>query len=154
MSKNNSYNDGWQDGYWSSRDDAYRRGYEEGKQDERSRIKRAIDGDLPADEPSTLWSMVGSSIILVIFGWCFVGLLLLLFWIGGESDSWWFPWIWRTAFWGGISLVVVMSIAGVIMTIIEHQKTKNPPAKPTDNPNIPLYRKYPPADVIKKQKKR
>ncbi len=154
MSKNSSYDDGWQDGYWFGSGDAYSRGYEEGKQDERSRIRGAIDGVLPTSNPSTLWSMVGSSIILVIFGWCFIGLLLLLFWIGGESDSWWFPWIWRTVFWGGIGFVVVMSIVGVIMTIIEHQEAKNPLAKPIDNPNIPLYRKYPPADVIKKQKKR
>lgn len=154
MSKSNSYDNGWQDGYWFGSGNAYSRGYEEGKQDERKRIRGAIDGGLPTSEPSTLWSMIGGSIILVIFGWCFVGLLLLLFWIGGEVSSWWFPWIWRIAFWCGIGFVAVMSIAGVIMAIIECQETRSPLVEPEDNPNIPFYKKYPPADVIKKQKKR
>lgn len=154
MSKNNNYNDGWQDGYWFGSGSAYDRGFEEGKQAERNRIKRAIDGDSSENEPSTLGSMVGGSIILTLLGWCFVGLIMLLFWIGGESGSWWFPWIWRIAFWGGIGFIVVMSIAGVIMAIIEYKEVKNHPEKPADDPNMPWYKKYPPADVIKKQKKK
>lgn len=154
MSKNNSYNDGWQDGYWFGSGDAYSRGYEEGRQAERSRIKRAIDGDLPVSKPPTLWSMVGGSIILAIFGWCFAGLLLLLFWIGGESDSWWFPWIWRIAFWGGIGFIVMTSIAGIVMAIIEQREDKNSPAKPISDPNAPICKQYPPTNVIKEQKKK
>lgn len=109
-------------------------GYEDGKRAERERIKRAIDGGSPASEPSTLWSMVGGSIGLTIFGWCFVGLILLLLWIGGKSGSWWFPWIWKIAFWGGIGFIVVMSIAGVIMAIAEHRKSKCTPEKSADIP--------------------
>lgn len=147
MSNNNNYNDGWQDGYWFGSGDAYNRGYEEGKQAERDRIKRAIDGgSLSAGESSTLGSMIGGSIILTIFGWCFVGLILLLFWIGGSSGEWWFPWIWRTAFWGGVGFVVLMSFAGIVIAITEK---KNPSEKPADDPNMPWYKKYPPADVIK-----
>ena len=150
MSNNNNYNDGWQDGYWFGSGDAYNRGYEEGKQAERDRIKRAIDGgSLSAGESSTLGSMIGGSIILTIFGWCFVGLILLLFWIGGSSGEWWFPWIWRIAFWGGVGFVAVMSVAGIIMKVIEHLKPDNTLEKPADDPNIPWYKKYPPADVIK-----
>lgn len=152
MSKNNNYNNGWRDGYWFGSGSAYDRGYEEGKQAERSRIKRAIDGDSSANETSTLGSMVGGAIILTLLGWCFVGLIIFLFWIGGESGSWWFPWIWRIAFWGGVGFIVVMSIAGVIMTIVEHKEIKSP-EKSTDDTNMPWYKKYPPADVIKRQKK-
>lgn len=154
MSKNNNYNNGWQDGYWFGSGDAYSRGYEEGKQDERKRIRGAIDGGLPASEPSTLWSMIGGSIILVIFGWCFVGLILLLFWIGGESGSWWFPWIWRIAFWGGVGFIVAMSIISIVTAIIEYREAKKPSETLVDDPNIPLYKKYPPADATKTQKKR
>lgn len=155
MSNNNNYNDGWQDGYWFGSGDAYNRGYEEGKQAERDRIKRAIDGgSLSAGESSTLGSMIGGSIILTIFGWCFVGLILLLFWIGGSSGEWWFPWIWRIAFWGGVGFVVLMSFAGIVIAITEK---KNPSEKPTDIPKSLRIqtnseenwkKKYPPADVI------
>lgn len=104
------------------------------------------------NETSTLGSMVSGSIILTILGWCFVGLIMFLFWIGGESGSWWFPWIWRIAFWIGIGFIVVMSITGMIMAIIEHKETKSP-EKPTGDPNMPWYKKYPPADVIENQNK-
>ncbi len=150
MSKNNNYSDGWQDGYWFGSGSAYDRGYEEGKQAERSRIKRAIDGDSSASEASTLGSMVGGSVILILLGWCFIGLIMFLFWVGGESGSWWFPWIWRIAFWCGIGFIVVMSIAGVIMAIIEHKEIKSP-EKSIGDPNAPWYKKYPPADVVKKE---
>lgn len=135
MSKNN-YNDGWQDGYWSGSSSAYDRGYEEGVQAERNRIKNAVSSNSPTDESSTLSSMIGGSIALALFGWCFVGLILLLFWIGGSSEEWWFPWIWRIAFWGGIGFIVVISIAGVIMAIAEYREDKNPPEKPANSPNI------------------
>ncbi len=154
MTKNNEYNNGWQDGYWFGSGSAYDRGYEEGAQAERSRIKRAIDGDLPAKEPSTSASMVGGSVGLVLISWCFVGVIIFLFWIGGSSSSWWFPWIWRIAFWVGIGFVVVMSIAGIVMALIEQREAKNPLAQPADDPNAPIYKKYPPADVIQEQKKR
>lgn len=153
MSSDDRYNDGWQDGYWFGSGSAYDRGYEEGKQAERNRTKRAVDGgsSLSVSEASTLGSMVGGSIILTLLGWCFVGLIMFLFWIGGESSSWWFPWIWRITFWGGIGFIVVMSIAGMIMTIVEHKEIKSP-EKSTNDPNMPWYKKYPPADIIKKQK--
>ncbi len=133
MSNHKSYNDGWQDGYWSA-DSKYMWGYEDGRRDERERIKRAIDGSSPESETSTLGAMVGGSIILTICGWCFVGLILFLFWIGGESESWWFPWIWRIAFWGGIGFIVLMSIAGIVMAIVEECETKKPSEKPADIP--------------------
>ncbi len=126
MSKINSYNDGWQDGYWFGSGDAYSRGYEEGAQAERDRIKRAVNGsDSSASETSTLGVMVGGSIILTILGWCWVGMIILLFWFVGWGGSWWFPWIWRIAFWLSIGFIVLMSIAGVVMEIIEHYETKN-----------------------------
>lgn len=128
-------------------------GYEDGKKAERERIKRVVDGGSPESETSTLGAMVGGSIILTICGWCFVGAILFLFWIGGESESWWFPWIWRIAFWGGVGFVIAMSIAGVVMTIVEEREAKNPPEKPADDPNMTFYKKYPPADVVKKREK-
>lgn len=109
-------------------------GYEDGKRTERERIKRAIDGSSPASEASTLGAMVGGAMGLTILGWCFVGLILFLFWIGGKSGTWWFPWIWKIAFWGGIGFIVLMSIAGIVMAIIEEREAKNPPEKPADIP--------------------
>lgn len=120
MSNSNDYNDG----YWFGKDSWYRDGYEDGVQAERNRIKRELDGAAPADESSALWSMVGGSIVLTLLGWCFVGLIIFLFWIGGSSGSWWFPWIWRIAFWGGIGFIILMSIAGVVMTIVEYREAK------------------------------
>jgi len=113
-----------------------------------------MDGNYSTSEPSTLWSMVGSSIILVIVGWCLVGLILFLFWVGGQSGSWWFPWIWRIAFWGGVGFIIVMSVAEIVLAIIEHCEAKNPPEEPADDPNLPWYKKYPPADVVKNQKRK
>lgn len=138
-------------------------GYEDGKRAERERIKRAIDGSSPESEASTLGAMVGGSIILTICGWCFVGLILFLFWIGGKSGTWWFPWIWRIAFWGGIGFVVVMSIAGIVMAIVKECEVKKPSEKPADIPkslriqtNVEenWKKKYPPADVIKTQEEK
>ncbi len=140
MSNNKDYNDGWQDGYWFGGDDAYNRGYEEGKQVERNRIKRTIDGDVDLDEPSTLWSAVGGSVVLTIFGWCFVGLILFLLWVGGSSGEWWFPWIWRIAFWVGVGFIVIMSVGGAIMAIMEEYEVKHLHEKPTNKPNSPLNR--------------
>ena len=149
MSNSNDYNKGYQDGYWFGNDDAYRRGYEEGKQSERDRIKRALDGNSSTNESSALWSMFGGSIILTIFGWCFVGLLLFLFWIGGSSGSWWFPWIWRIAFWGGVGFIIIMTVAGIVMTIVEEYGAKNPPKDSTDAPKMPWHAEYPPKDKFK-----
>lgn len=153
MSNNNNYNDGWQDGYWFGSGDAYNRGYGEGKQAERNRIKRAIDGSSSTSESFTLGSTIGGSIILTLLGWCFVGLILFLFWIGGSSGEWWFPWTWRLAFWLGIGFMVLMSIAGIVMAIAEHQEDEHPIERPTGDPNAPWYKKYPSADITKKQKK-
>lgn len=153
MSKDNNYNDGWQDGYWFGSGTAYDRGYEEGAQAERNRIKHAVDGNSYDKESSTLMAMIGGSIGLTLFGWCWVGVILLLLWVSGYSGSWWFSWIWRVAFWGGIGFVAVMSVAGIIMKVIEHLKPDNTLEKPTDNSNEPWYKKYPPADVIRGRKK-
>lgn len=149
MSNSDDYNNG----YWFGKDSGYREGYEEGVQAERNRIKRAMDGSIsPVSEASTLGSMVGGSIALTIFGWCFVGLIQLLGWIGGSSGKWWFPWIWRIAFWGGIGFIVVMSIAGIVMTMFEHREAKNPPQKPSNNLRTPWQAEYPPKEVYKAQK--
>ena len=137
MSNSNDYNDG----YWFGKDSGYREGYEEGVRAERERIKRAVDGGgSSASEPSTLGLMVGGSIGLVLFGWCFVGLIQLLGWIGGNSGKWWFPWIWRIAFWVGVGFIVIMSVGGAIMAIMEEYEVKHPHEKPTNKPNSPLNR--------------
>lgn len=156
MSNKEDYEDGYRNGYWFGHDDAYQRGYEEGQQAEHDRIKRAIDSDSSENESSTLGSMIGTSITLTILGWCFAGLLSLLCWIGGDSDSWWFPWIWRIAFWGGIGFIVLMSIVGVAGTIMEQHEAKNPPEQPASDPKLPgiqtddqdlWKKKYPIGDI-------
>lgn len=154
MSNSEDYNKGYQAGYWFGNDDAYRQGYEEGRQAEHNRIKRTIDGNSPTNESSPLWSMISCSVILTLCGWCAIGLILFLFWIGGCSGSWWFPWIWRITFWCGIGFIVLMSIAGVVATIDEEHETKNPPEQPTGDPDEPWYKQYPPADVLEAQKKK
>lgn len=137
MSKNNDH----EDGYWAGRNgflrnsnsSEYMQGYWKGRQeydfwnDKNLYLSlRHNDGeyvketyDPLTNDTSVFLGMVGGSVVLVILGWCFVGLPLLLFWVGGESNSWWFPWVWRIAFWGGAGSVVVMSIACVILAIIE-----------------------------------
>lgn len=132
MSNSSDYSNG----YWFGKDSGYREGYEEGVQAERSRIRNAVSDSPSTTEPSTLSSMIGGSIALTLFGWCFVGLILFLFWIGGSSGEWWFPWIWRITFWSGIGFIVIMSIAGVVMAIAEYRESKNPPEKPANSPNI------------------
>lgn len=138
MSNSNDYNDG----YWFGKDSGYREGYEEGVQAERNRAKRAIeDGNSSSvSESSVLGSMIGGPIILTIFGWCWVGLIMFLFWIGGCSGEWWFPWIWRIAFWAGVGFIVIMSIGEAIMATMEEYEAKHPPEKPTNKPNSPLNR--------------
>ena len=71
------------------------------------------------DNSSILRVMVGGSIALTLLGWIFVGLILLLLWIDGESGSFFFQLIFRVSFWGGIGFIVLMSIAGIIMAIAE-----------------------------------
>lgn len=96
--------------------------------------------------------MVFGSISLAILGWCFAGLILLLLWVGGLSGEFLFSLVFQISLWGGLGFIVIMSIAGVIMTVIEKFELKNPPEKPADDPNLPWYRKYPPADVVKPPK--
>ncbi len=138
MSNSNDYNNG----YWFGKDSGYHEGYEEGVQAERNRIKRAVEGSnsFPASESSTLGSMIGGSIILTLLGWSFVGFILLLLWIGGSSGEWWFPWIWRIAFWLGIGFIVLMSIGGIVMTAMEEYEEKYTPEKPEGEPKIPQSR--------------
>lgn len=78
-----------------------------------------------AANSSTLASMVGSSIALVLLGWGFAGLILILLWLGGSSESFLFQLIFQVSFWGGIGFIVIMSIAGVIMAITEHPHGKS-----------------------------
>ncbi len=132
----------------SSSDRGYRQGYSRGKQeydfwndkelypslryeDEAKRDNQQYDP--LAYQTSTLATMIGGSIGLTLVGWSFVGLLLFLFWIGGESGSWWFPWIWRIAFWGGIGFIIVISVIGIIMAVIE--KFSNSTQDPKDDQN-------------------
>lgn len=154
MSKNDDYEDGYQAGrngfLRGSSNSEYVQGYWEGKQeydywnDKNLYPSLRYDGekhtegayDPLADDTSTFLGMVGGSIALVIVGWCLVGLILFLFWVGGQSGSWWFPWIWRIAFWGGVGFIVMMSIAGIAATAIEYHEAKNPPAEPADDPNL------------------
>lgn len=144
--------DDYNNGYWFGKDSGYREGYEEGVQAERDRIKRAVDGSSSlTSESSALGSMVGGSIILTILGWGFVGSIIFLLWIGGSSGEWWFPWIWRIAFWAGVGFIVIMSIGGVIMTIIEEYEAKHPPEKPTNSLNSLLSRTKSQDDLWKKK---
>lgn len=147
MSNSNDYDNG----YWFGKDSGYREGYEEGVQAERNRIKRAVDGssNLSTSESSVLGSMIGGSIILTILGWCWIGLIIFLLWIGGQSESWWFPWIWRIAFWGGIGFIVIMSILGIIIAITECCVDKNDSEKSTDIPKPPQHDEYPPKEKFK-----
>lgn len=152
MSKNNNYEAGYRDGrnnsMQSSSDRGYRQGYSRGKQeydfwndkelypslryeDETKRDNQQYDP--LAYQTSTPATMIGGSIGLTLVGWSFVGLLLFLFWIGGESGSWWFPWIWRIAFWGGIGFIIMISVIGIIMAVIE--KFSNSKQDPKDNQN-------------------
>lgn len=73
----------------------------------------------PTNESSTLGTAIGGSIVLTLLGWFFAGLLLLLLWLVGLSGTFLFQLVFRIAFWGGIVFVVIMSILGVIASIVE-----------------------------------
>lgn len=137
MSKNNDHEDGYRAGrngfLKNSSNPEYVRGYWKGRQEYEFWNDKSLYPDLChnseravnkpynplADDTSTFLGMVGGSITLAILGWCFVGVILFLLWVGGKSSSWWFPWVWRIAFWGGIGFIAVMSVAGAILAIIE-----------------------------------
>lgn len=127
-------------------------GYEDGKRAERERIKRAIDGNPPAGDTSLLGS-IGICLVLVFLWWCITKALT---WMMGSSENFLTQLAYQILFWGGWICVGFLAIVIIIMEIteaVERQKAKNHPQKPADDPNLPFYKKYPPADVIKEQKK-
>lgn len=85
------------------------------------------------------------SIFVAIFAW------LLVFAPFAPFFTWEY-WIVQVVFWGGL-VVIGLVFAMWIVSIIEEEKGKKTPPEPAEDPNLPIYKKYPPADVIKKQKK-
>lgn len=140
MAKSDDYQAGYRDGrnnfLRNSGDRNYRQGYAVGKQEYDFWNDKDLYPSLRGDEPEqfqqqsnplssdlpTLGTMIGGSIALAILWWAFAGLILLLLWIGGQSDSFWFHLLFQISLWGSIGFIVIMTIIGIITTIAEKYK--------------------------------
>ncbi len=140
MSKAEDYDAGYGDGRnnaaRASGDLDYERGYFRGKQEydfwndkDLYPSLRDQDGEFvpqssssPSLEPATLPSIIFGSIGLTLLWWAFAGLLLLILWISGSSDSFFFRAVFHFALWSGIGFVVLMTIGGVVEVILRQIK--------------------------------
>lgn len=87
------------------------------------------------------------SIFLVVFIWLLILAPFALFFT-------WSDWIVQVVFWVGAMAIILVFIAWFYRIIKEDRDKKNPPSKPENDPNLPWYKKYPPADVVAPQKKK
>lgn len=65
----------------------------------------------------------------------------------------WKNWITQVIFWVGLVIVALLFIMWVYDAVEELKTKKDPPEKLEDDLDLPWYKKYPPADVIKEKKK-
>lgn len=137
MSKNDDYEAGYQAGRNNFMKDSgsseYEQGYAHGRQEydywNDKNLYPRLRNDTEysehhssSSEPSTLASMIFGSIALSLLWWCLAGLILLLLWIGGSSDGFIFQFVYQVSLWGSIGFIIIMSLAGIVMAIIEQSK--------------------------------
>lgn len=161
MAKNDDYNAGRQDGrngfVRSSSNRDYFNGYNAGKQkydywndkDLYPSLRREEDGGFSRSHGSAEVGdgrVGGGSVFLAVFVWILIFAPFALF-------STWENWIVQVVFWGGVVVVMLVFVAWFYGVIKEKRERKNPPEMSVDDPNLPWYKKYPPADVIPDRKK-
>ena len=89
----------------------------------------------------------GGSVLLAVFVWLLIFAPPALFLT-------WENWIVQVVFWGGMAVVMLVFVVWLYGMIEEERRSKQPPEEPADDPNLPWYKKYPPADVIRDRKKK
>ncbi len=162
MTKNDNYNAGRQDGrngfVRSSSNRDYSNGYNAGKQEYDYWNDKNLYPSLRHEEDDGFSRPKGSadvgdgrvsggSVFLTVFVWLLIFAPFALF-------STWENWLVQVVFWGGVVVVMLVFTAWFYEVIKEERESKNPPEVPVDDPNLPWYKKYPPADVIRDREKK
>lgn len=89
----------------------------------------------------------GGSVLVVFFVWLMIFAPFALFLT-------WENWLVQVIFWSGVAVVVLVFVMWLREAIKEEYKSKNPPEKLANDPNLPWYKKYPPADIVEMKKKK
>lgn len=163
MSKQDDYKAGQQDGRKgfarSSTNREYFHGYNTGKQeydywnDKDLYPSLRHEGDEGFSQSQTARAgadggrVGGGSVLVAIFVW-------LMIFAPFAVLSTWENWLAQLVFWGGLAVVMLVFAMWLYGSIEEERRSKNPPEEPMDDPNLPWYKKYPPADVIPDNKKK
>ncbi len=113
------------------------------KHEEDNIISQSQNSDTNLDDTR----LSGGTVFLVTFVWLLIFAPFALF-------STWENWLVQVVFWGGVVVVMLVFTAWFYEVIKEERESKNPPEVPVDDPNLPWYKKYPPADVIRDREKK
>lgn len=89
----------------------------------------------------------GGSVLLAVLVWLVIFTPFALF-------STWENWLVQVIFWSGVAVVVLVFVMWLYGVIEAERQSKVSPEEPTNDPNLPWYKKYPPADVIETQRKK
>ncbi len=160
MTKHNDYQSGQQDGrngfMGRSSNSDYLKGYYTGKQEYDYWNDTNLYPSLRRDNNSSQLQQASRQEdakigIGSVFGALFVWILLLA---PLSLFLTWDNWLYKMVFWGGVGIIVLLLLAWISNAIkAEYQRKDNQFNKQSgDDPNLPWYKKYPPADVIKKHK--
>lgn len=84
------------------------------------------------------------SVFVVVFIWMVIFAPVALFLT-------WESWVTKVVFWGGLVIIGITFIAWLCSAIESEKAKKYLPKKSVEDPNAPWYKKYPPADVVKKE---
>lgn len=160
MTKHNDYQSGQQDGrngfIGRSSNSDYLKGYYNGKQEYEYWNDTNLYPSLRYDSNSSQLSQASrqedvkigiGSVFRTLFAWILLLAPLSLFLT-------WDNWFYETVFWGGIGIIVLLFLVWISNIVkVECQRKDNQSSRQSENdPNLPWYKKYPPADVIKKGK--
>lgn len=89
----------------------------------------------------------GGSVLLAVLVWLVIFTPFALF---STLENW----LVQVIFWSGVAVVVLVFVVWLYGVIEAERQSKVSPEEPTNDPNLPWYKKYPPADVIETQRKK
>lgn len=163
MAKNNDYKAGQQDGRHgfarNSINREYFHGYNAGKQeydywndkDLYPSLRHEGDDGFSRSQTASAGAdggrVSGGSVLVAVFVW-------LMIFAPFAVLSTWENWLVQLVFWGGLAVVMLVFVMRLCGAIEEERRSKTRPEEPADDPNLPWYKKYPPADVIRDRKKK
>ncbi len=84
------------------------------------------------------------AVVLAVFVWILIFAPVALFLTWGN-------WLTQVIFWGGWVIIMLIFVMWACSAIEEYRAERNVPKKSEDDPDLPWYKKYPPADVRKKK---